>query len=419
MEFNINLAVRGTQCAAALEQKMPITTGSRGVFRVVLAADASWDGMDKTVVFRAGQVSKSQHIGIDGTSCLVPPEVLAERVQCMYIGVYGTAGEDLVRTTTWARLYGIVPGAIPTGDALDSPDLYAQLIAQFQAGADAVSEVAALAEGYAVSAVESANQAEQVAAEMQSVSDRLFASAEAAEAAKEAAAAAQDNAERARDAAQTAQKAAETAKAATEQASSDAGATLLQVQALAKAAELAASQAESYYTNTQSLYDAVVLLAQAAEQSATQAENSATAAERARANAESYALHPPVIGDDGLWYLWDGTQYVATDKSSSGLPDVVTLSGAEVSLALANNTEYRCAEAMSSLEITGFEAGPAGKAELWSIVFTAGDTVTVTLPDTVVWAVAEPVFTAGSTYWLTVVPMAGKYLAAWAEVEAG
>lgn len=133
MEIRINLAVRGTQCAAELEQDMPITTGSRGVFRAVLHADSSWDGMDKTVVFRAGQISRSQHIGIDGTSCLVPPEVLAERAPYLEIGVYGTAGEDVVRTTTWARLYGIVPGAVPTGDAMESPDLYAQLLAQLRA----------------------------------------------------------------------------------------------------------------------------------------------------------------------------------------------------------------------------------------------------------------------------------------------
>lgn len=133
MEIRINLAVRGTRCTAELEQQFPITTGSRGVFRVVLHADTSWDAMDKTVVFRAGQISRSQHIGIDGTSCLVPPEVLAERAPYLEIGVYGTAGEDVVRTTTWARLHGIVPGAVPTGDAMESPDLYAQLLAQLNA----------------------------------------------------------------------------------------------------------------------------------------------------------------------------------------------------------------------------------------------------------------------------------------------
>lgn len=133
MEIRINLAVRGTMCTAELEQDMPITTGSRGVFRAVLHADSSWDGMDTTVVFRAGQISRSQHIGTDGTSCLVPPEVLAERAPYLEIGVYGTAGEDVVRTTTWARLHGIVPGAIPTGDAMESPDLYAQLLAQLNA----------------------------------------------------------------------------------------------------------------------------------------------------------------------------------------------------------------------------------------------------------------------------------------------
>lgn len=105
-------------------------------------------------------------------------------------------------------------------------------------------------------------------------------------------------------------------------------------------------------------------------------------------------------------------------QGDSGLPDAVSVAGTEVVLTLANNTEYRCADPVTSLEITGFAAGPEGKAELWSIVLTAGETITVTMPDTVIWAVAEPVFTAGSTYWITWTPMGGKYLAVWTEVEA-
>lgn len=49
---------------------------------------------------------------------------------------------------------------------------------------------------------------------------------------------------------------------------------------------------------------------------------------------------------------------------------------------------------------------------------TAGETITVTVPESVVWAVAEPVFTAGSTYWITWTPMGEKYLAVWVELEA-
>lgn len=105
-------------------------------------------------------------------------------------------------------------------------------------------------------------------------------------------------------------------------------------------------------------------------------------------------------------------------QGNGALVDVAPLSGSEVSLVLANNVEYRCADPVTNLEITGFARGIAGKSEMWGIVFAAGETITVTVPDTVVWAVAEPVFTAGSTYWITWTPMGDKYLAVWVEVES-
>lgn len=112
----------------------------------------------------------------------------------------------------------------------------------------------------------------------------------------------------------------------------------------------------------------------------------------------------------------EGADYTLLAPGS--LVTVESLAGAEVSLTLANNTECRCAEPLTSLTINGFAPGEAGKSEMWSIVFTAGEVITVTVPATVVWAVAEPVFTAGSTYWITWTPMGDKYLAVWTEVEA-
>lgn len=105
-------------------------------------------------------------------------------------------------------------------------------------------------------------------------------------------------------------------------------------------------------------------------------------------------------------------------QGNGALVDVASLTGSEVSLVLANNVEYRCADPVTNLEITGFARGIAGKSEMWGIVFAAGETITVAVPESVVWAVAEPVFTAGSTYWITWTPIGDKYLAVWVEVEA-
>lgn len=108
------------------------------------------------------------------------------------------------------------------------------------------------------------------------------------------------------------------------------------------------------------------------------------------------------------------------ERGESGWPNVVSLSGATQSLALANNTDYRCSDAVTSLTVTGFETGTDGKSEGWSIHFVAGSSVTVVLPDTVVWNYgASPVFTPGSEYYLMFAPMLnGKVLGVWNEVRA-
>lgn len=102
-------------------------------------------------------------------------------------------------------------------------------------------------------------------------------------------------------------------------------------------------------------------------------------------------------------------------RGETGLPTVVNLNGVEQTLTLQNNVEYRCAEALTALTISGFEAGVAGYSEQWNIMFTSGDMITVSVPDTLIWAVAEPVFSANSSYWISIVPFGNKYLAVWTE----
>lgn len=112
----------------------------------------------------------------------------------------------------------------------------------------------------------------------------------------------------------------------------------------------------------------------------------------------------------------EGENWMRLTKGGQVAVEIV--SGSEVTLTMANNTEVRCTDPVTALTIEGFAAGDDGKAEQWGLVFTAGETITVTVPDTLVWAVAEPIFTAGNTYWLSVVPIGEKYLAAWTEVAA-
>lgn len=113
----------------------------------------------------------------------------------------------------------------------------------------------------------------------------------------------------------------------------------------------------------------------------------------------------------------DGAQGPAGAPGKDNLPNVSELSGSTQSLALADNVEYRCSDALTSLAVIGFDAPEAGKAGLWSIQFTAGAGLSVSLPEGSVWALAEPVWTEGSIYWLTWTELVdGRYLCVWVEV---
>lgn len=160
--------------------------------------------------------------------------------------------------------------------------------------------------------------------------------------------------------------------------------------------------------------------AEAAADAQAKAENARQSAENARDRAETAAIRQPYpSAGTGTWWVWDAdtASYADSGAPIADQPRVVRVTGAELTLTLANNTETRCADPVTSLTIQGFAAGDEGRAEQWGLVFTASaEGITVTVPDTLIWAVAEPVFTAGSTYWLSVVPLGGKYLAAWTEV---
>lgn len=108
----------------------------------------------------------------------------------------------------------------------------------------------------------------------------------------------------------------------------------------------------------------------------------------------------------------------AGTPGKDNLPNVSAAEGAEVTLTLDNNVEYQCAEAVTALTIEGFTAAEDGKVSMWALQFTAGDSITVTVPDTVKWAIAEPVFTAGVAYWLSFVPLiTGGILGVWVSNE--
>lgn len=114
----------------------------------------------------------------------------------------------------------------------------------------------------------------------------------------------------------------------------------------------------------------------------------------------------------------DGATGPAGEPGKDNLPNVTAIAGTELALTLAHNEEYQCTEALTALTIEGFTAAEDGKVSMWALQFTAGEGITVTVPDTVKWAVADPVFIAGVTYWLSFVPLiTGEILGVWVSNE--
>ena len=100
----------------------PIPRGIIGAKVQFEYADPMWDGLSKTVVFRAGYVTKD--VLNAGEVVDIPPEVVAEVGEILKVGVYGEGVPTL-----WADLGRIHDATDPSGDETTDPTLpvWAQL----------------------------------------------------------------------------------------------------------------------------------------------------------------------------------------------------------------------------------------------------------------------------------------------------
>lgn len=110
-------------------------------------------------------------------------------------------------------------------------------------------------------------------------------------------------------------------------------------------------------------------------------------------------------------------QYVDDTVASVSSPKILTIDGTVIDMALSCNVEYRCASPVETLTIKSLDSGIDGISEQWSIIFATGDTVAVAYPETVIWAIAEPVFEANKIYWLSFIPLGAKHLGVWTVAE--
>lgn len=138
----------------------------------------------------------------------------------------------------------------------------------------------------------------------------------------------------------------------------------------------------------------------------------------------------PYIGENGNWYVWNSetNQYEDSGVQAQGevgLPTVRYYSETDSQFwdSLNPNEEVRITEPAYGIIIDSFIPFEDNRfAESWSISFTAtdnpvGEPPTVTLPTSVEWAVAEPTFTAGYTYYLSFIPFGDKILGVWVAKE--
>ena len=111
-EFN---GVRGVMTRDA-----PLTSGMVGR-PVKLVFSPEWDTLQKTAVFRAGEVTRDV-LEVSGET-VIPAKVLEVPHHRLYVGIYGTNSTgDLVIPTVWAEGPMVEEGTAPSGDPSTEPE---------------------------------------------------------------------------------------------------------------------------------------------------------------------------------------------------------------------------------------------------------------------------------------------------------
>ena len=94
-----------------VKQTEALATGASKVYHVEFSFDDSWQGLTKSVIFRAGE--KSVSVLLEGSSCVIPWEVLTQENvgKELLIGVSGWNDELVTLPTVWNVLEKIQQGA--------------------------------------------------------------------------------------------------------------------------------------------------------------------------------------------------------------------------------------------------------------------------------------------------------------------
>lgn len=142
-----------------VKQTEALATGASKVYHVEFSFDDSWQGLTKSVIFRAGE--KSASVLLDGSSCVIPWEVLTQENvgKELLIGVSGWNDDLVTLPTVWNVLEKIQQGAELGEYGLEpSPSV----VSEIHKMAKNAEEKAGMAETHAQSAKEARDEALEV-----------------------------------------------------------------------------------------------------------------------------------------------------------------------------------------------------------------------------------------------------------------
>lgn len=111
-------------------KREPLTSGSVNVYTVRFEFSEDWEGLTRTVVFRAGTEERAILLD-EANTCTIPWEVLVRPEVRLQVGVCGTRGGGVVLPTVWESLGTIQDGVTAGGEASKppTPDLWEQELA--------------------------------------------------------------------------------------------------------------------------------------------------------------------------------------------------------------------------------------------------------------------------------------------------
>ena len=133
-----------SKAAITVAQSVLLTSGMVQAVQVRFCFSPEWEGLTRTAVFRAGQVSVSCLLD-EENCCTVPWECLQTAGTHLMVGVYGTRAQEVVLPTVECSLGLICTGAQPAENTPQepTPTLVQQLLTTAEAAALTAASVLA------------------------------------------------------------------------------------------------------------------------------------------------------------------------------------------------------------------------------------------------------------------------------------